>query len=611
MTEKKIPKSLNEIQTEVIETDLLIIGGGNAGCFVAIEAKEKNPDLDVTIIEKAHIDRSGALAAGMDAINTYIGEGETPETLVAWSRAQVGGGPLREDLALGNAKILNECVESLEKWGVPFIKDEKGRYKKRGRFDISIRGEQLKPIIAEKAKSYNPRILNRVTATNFIKDGDRVIGAMGFGVRDGKFYIIKAKATVVSTGGAAGLYRSPTNDGTTSHHQMWMCPFNVGSGYSMGIRAGAEFTLMEQRWCAARVKDFTGPVDTISVGYKARMINSKEELILQKRYSHLGGDTAPRYIRANAPMGEWNDGRGPTYVDTRHLSPEQVKELKIDYLNERPTYVLFLAARGQDPAKEPLEIYGSDPYIVGGHTSSGYWVDIDRMTTLKGLFAAGECAGGMPNKFVGGCAAEGVLAARGSLKYISGVGHGNINEEQVAAEKQRVFGPLFKGLNMEAKYNIPSGQDPRWQYDGITPEEMEERLQRLMDEYTGGVGQFFRCNEEQLNYAIKHIKIMKKQVERLFANDLHNLVLVHDVIDRLDVSEVVVMHLRERRETRWPGWQTRTDYPDKNPELDCFINSKKNLSTGEIEMTKRPYEQILPGDRTKASSSVPLSVEKA
>jgi len=392
---------------------------------------------------------------------------------------------------------------------------------------------------------------------------------------------------------------------------MWMCPFNVGTGYAVGVRAGAEFTLMEQRWCAARVKDFTGPVDTISVGYKAKMINGKGEMILQERYAHLGGDAAPRYIRANAPMNEWSEGRGPTFVDTRHLSPEQVRDLKIDYLNERPTYVLFLAARGQDPAMEPLEIYGSDPYIVGGHTGSGYWVDVDRMSTHRGLFAAGECAGGMPNKFVGGCAAEGVLAARGAMKYIASVQHGNIDENQAAAEKERVFSPLLKGLGMEVKYNIPAGQDQRGQYDGVTPEEMEERFQRLMDEYAAGVGQFFKCNEEQLNYALKHIKMLKEQVDRLFATDLHELVLVHDVIDRLDVAEVVVMHLRERRESRWPGWQTRTDYPGVDPSLDCFINSRKNLETGEIEMLKRPYEQILPGSRTSAPSPIPLSAEKA
>ncbi|HSW62808.1 MAG TPA: adenylyl-sulfate reductase subunit alpha [Dissulfurispiraceae bacterium] len=611
MESKALPRTLSEIVEVRIETDLLIIGGGNSGCFVAIEAKGNNPGLDVTIMEKAHIDRSGALAAGMDAINTYIGEGETPESLVAWSRAQVGGGPLREDLALSNAKILNECVESLEKWGIPFKKNEKGHYKKRGRFDIAIFGEQLKPVLAEKTKSYNPRILNRVVATNFLTDGDRITGATGFGLRDGKFYIITAKATIVATGGAAGLYRSPTNDGTTSHHQMWMCPFNVGTGYAMGIRAGAELTLMEQRWCAARVKDFTGPVDTISVGYKAGMVNAKGEKILEERFAHLGGDAAPRFIRANAPMEEWRNGRGPTYVDTKHLTAEEVKDLKIDYLNERPTYVLFLASRLQNPSDEQLEIYGSDPYIVGGHTASGYWVDDDRMGTIPGLFAAGECAGGMPNKFVGGCAAEGVLAARGALKYIARCESPKADEALIDREKERVFTPLLRGLALEPKYNIPDGLDSRWKYDAVTPEEMEERLQRLMDEYAGGVGQFFRCNEEQLNYALKHIGMLREQVGKLFATNLHELVLVHDVIDRLDVAEVLTLHLRERRETRWAGWQTRTDYPEVDPALDCFINSRKNIETGQIEMLRRPYEQILPGERTKSTSPLPLSAEKA
>ncbi len=140
---------------------------------------------------------------------------------------------------------------------------------------------------------------------------------------------------------------------------------------------------------------------------------------------------------------------------------------------------------------------------------------------------------------------------------------------------------------------------------------MEERLQRLMDEYTGGVGQFFRCNEEQLNYALKHIGMLREQIGKLFATSLHELVLVHDVIDRLDVAEIVALHLRERRETRWAGWQTRTDYPNVDSALDCFINSRKNNETGQIEMIHRPYQQILPGERTKSTSPLPLSAEKA
>src|SRR5665647_3240993 len=411
-------KNFCEIPVEIVTADLLIIGGGNAGCFVAVEAKKNKPDLKVVIMEKAHINRSGACSAGMDAINTYIPEGKTPEDLVRWSRSQVGGGPLREDLALSNAKELNDAVNDLERWGLPILRGDDGKVSYRGKWDISIHGEQLKPIMAEKAIEAGAEVYNRIAGTGLLMDGERCIGAMGLGVRDGKFYVFRAKSTVVSTGGAGTLYKSYTADSTDSGAQIWMCPYCVGSGYSMGYQQGAELTSLEQRWVATRSKDFCGPIDTISVGYGTPIINCKGEKILQERYAHLGGESAPRYIRANAPMEEWLAGRGPTYCDTRNMDPKSVDDMMVDFLNERPSFVLFLASRGQDITKEPIETYGSDPYIVGGHTMGGYWVNIDRMTTVPGLFAAGETAGGNPNKFVGGCAAEGKLAARGAIKYM-------------------------------------------------------------------------------------------------------------------------------------------------------------------------------------------------
>ncbi len=580
------PKNLDEIPVEVIETDMLIVGGGNAGCFAAIEAKTKDPSLRVTIMEKAHINRSGATAAGMDAINTYMrkDKGETPETLVKWSRAQVGGGPLREDLALSNAEILNESVNMLEEWGLPIVKDDEGNYKLRGRFDISIQGEQLKPIMAEKAMEVGAKVYNRVVATNLLMDGERCVGAMGLGVRDCKFYVFRAKATIVSTGGACGIYKNYVSDYSGAHHQTWMCPFNVGTGYAMGIRAGAEMTSLEQRWVAVRTKDFNGPVDTLSVAYGCLITNAKGERVLSERYAHLGGDKAPRFVRLNAPMNEWLEGRGPAYVDTTVLDEEQAKDLREDLLNERPTFVLFLASKGIDITQEPVEIYGSDPYIVGGHTGSGYWIDIKRMTTIPGLFAAGETAGGSPNKFVGGCAAEGRLAARGALDYLASVSLPALDQSHVQNEKERVFGPLLRGAA----------------FDGITPVEMEERLQRLMDEYAGGVGQFYRMNEERLNHALKNVKMLQVQTQYLFARDLHDLMGAHEVMDRLDVAEVLIHHLLFRKETRWEGWQTRMDYPEVDPKLDCFVESRRDLRTGVIEVFTRPYEQVVAGDRTQA-----------
>ncbi|WP_302616626.1 FAD-binding protein, partial [uncultured Desulfovibrio sp.] len=368
------PRSVEDVEVRVVECDLLVVGGGNAGCFVAVEAARLDPSLRVVVMEKAEIMRSGACSAGMDAINTYIPQGKTPEDLVRWSRAQVGGGPLREDLALSNARELNACVEELESWGLPILRDEQGKVRYRGQWDISIHGEQLKPIMAEKAIESGADVYNRVAGTGLVMHEGRCVGATGLGVRDGCFYVFRARATVMATGGAGTLYKSYTADSTDSGAQIWMCPYCVGTGYAMGFRQGAELTSLEQRWVATRTKDFCGPVDTISVGYGAPIINARGERVMS-RYEALGGDAAPRYIRANAPMEEWLAGRGPCYCDTTHLSPERTKAMLEDYLNERPSFVLFLASRGQSPDREPIEIYGSDPYILGGHTGGSFWVD--------------------------------------------------------------------------------------------------------------------------------------------------------------------------------------------------------------------------------------------
>ncbi|GAB6126681.1 adenylyl-sulfate reductase subunit alpha [Humidesulfovibrio idahonensis] len=584
-----MPKTLAEVQVEVVDCDILIIGGGNAGCFVATEAALKDPSLKIVIMEKAEIMRSGACSAGMDALNTYIPEGKTPEDLVRWSRAQVGGGPLREDLALSNARELNESIDDLERWGLPILRDEDGKIHYRGKWDISIHGEQLKPIMAEKAIEAGAEVYNRVAGTGLLMDKGRCVGATGLNVRTGVFHVFRAKSTIVSTGGAGTLYKSYTADSTDSGAQIWMCPYCVGSGYAMGFRQGAELSSLEQRWVATRTKDFCGPVDTISVGYKAPIINCKDEKVMS-RYAHLGGDAAPRYIRANAPMEEWLAGRGPCYCDTRGMAPDTVQAMMTDYLNERPSFVLFLASRGQDVTKEPIEIYGSDPYIMGGHTMGGFWVEMDRMTTVPGLFAAGETAGGNPNKFVGGCAAEGKLAARGAIAYMKqaeALPPQNSRElaEQIEAEKARVFAPLLRGAD----------------YDGVSPREMKDRLQRLMDEYAGGTSQFYRTNEERLDYALKHIAMLQSQFRHLKAADLHELMEANETMDRVDVSEAVVHHLKARKETRWAGWQTRSDYPERDDvNFDCFVETRRDPETGVVTAFTRPYEQLVPGDRQKA-----------
>lgn len=571
-----------------IETDLLIIGGGTAGCLAAVEARERAPNLRVLVMEKAHIDRSGCLAAGMNAINVYLNSGETPEGFVKYVRADAMG-LIREDLVLSMAREINAVVARVESWGLPVKKNAKGQYEPRGRWNIKINGESLKPIIAGAAKKAGAVALNRVVATDLLLVDGRVVGAVGFGVRDGAFYVIRAGATIVATGGAAGVYK-PNNDGS-AHHKMWYSPFNTGAGYAMGIRAGAEMTSFEMRFIAVRTKDIISPTGTLALGFGAPQVNAKGERFMATRYAHWGGEGAPTPLRAYGLTQEVKAGRGPCYMDTRHLTPEKVRELKASFLDMYPDIVLFWAANGFDPAREPVEIQGTEPYIVGGHCQAGYWVEADRRTTLPGLYAAGDVAGGAPYKFVSGCWAEGVIAARAAVEYVKGMKGGQAIDaageqrlcEQIGDLRERTLAPLARHEKEGA---------------GVTPQEMEERLQRVMDQYAGGVSSFYEMNEERLEIAEKQLKSLRGQDKYLVARDPHELMQAHEVLDRLEVAEVLVQHLRYRKETRWPAFQSRLDYPhlDDRHWLK-FVNSRRDPGTGTIEMIERSYQQLVAGDR--------------
>jgi adenylylsulfate reductase subunit A len=567
---------MKDVKVEILKTDLAIIGGGTAGCMAAVKARQKDPELDVLILEKAHIDRSGCLAAGMNAINAYINPGEKPESFVRYVRADAMG-LIREDLVLTMAERLNEVVQEVESWGLPIEKDEDGNYAVRGRWNIKINGEALKPIISNKAKESGVRVLNRVNITNLIVEDGKVKGAMGFGVRNGVFYIIKAGAVIVATGGAAGIYR-PNNEGS-SHHKIWYSPFNTGAGYAIGIRAGAEMTSFEMRFIALRTKDVIAPTGTLALGFGAIQINSNGERFMARKYGHMGAEGAPTPLRVYGPTQEIKEGRGPVFMDTTHLSEEEVYELKKCYLNMYPELVLSWAANDFDPGKEPIEIQGTEPYLVGGHTQSGYWINKNRETTIRGLFAAGDVAGGAPYKFVSGCWAEGAIAAESAVDYLKRNVEKILHEVHSSTKDEiyRVFAPLKRD-------------------DGVKPEEMEERLQKVMDEYAGGVSRYYEMNEKELRLALNKVKHLKSQTRYLVAQDYHELMNCHEVIDRIDIAEVLVNHLLYRKETRWPAYQSRVDYPNLNDrEWLKFVNSQ--VVDGEVKMLERPYQKIVSGER--------------
>lgn len=536
------------LELKVLSTDILIIGGGAAGCFAGLTIAEQSA-AKVIITDKAHIKRSGCLAAGVNALNAYINQGETPESYVEYVKKD-SEGIIREDLVYTMAQKLNLVTAKIESLGLPILKDEQGNYLARGKRSIKINGENIKPILA-KAVEQSPQIqvLNRVNIIDYILQDNQVIGAYGFSLEENIFYAVIAKAVICATGGAAGLYK-PNNPGF-SRHKLWYCPFNTGAGYAMGIRAGAEMTTLEMRFIALRCKDTIAPTGTIAQGIKAKQVNSLGEEYL----ANYGKPTTP--VRLAATVLENQKGRGPCYLQTKGISKEQEEELYKAYLNMAPAQTLQWIDKGQGPRGENVEIAGTEPYIVGGHTGSGYWVDTKRATTLEGLFAAGDVAGGSPKKYVTGCFAEGEIAARSALDYIKGKKPANPEPEKPAEKLRRVNRFLQPGASL---YSIA---------------EVEEAMQKVMDEYAGGISTGYVINAKKLAIARQRIDELIAISNTLKAGDLHQLLFVHEIIDRLVVCKSLIEHLEARKETRWPCYQENADFPGRDDHNWLkYVNSR-------------------------------------
>ena len=556
------------MKTEIVRTDVLIIGGGTSGCYAALTIAEEKKDLRVVIAEKANIIRSGCLAAGVNALNAYITEGRTPQDYVDYAKKDAAG-IVREDLLYTMSEGLNRVTAKLEKLGLVILKDENGKYVTRGNRNIKINGENIKPILAEAVKEQeNVRVINHVNVTDYIVEDGRIAGAYGFDVNEKKAYLFLAGAVLCATGGAAGLYR-PNNPGF-SRHKMWYPPFNTGAGYAMGILAGAEMTTFEMRFIALRCKDTIAPTGTIAQGVGAKQINSKGEI-----YETKYGITTQE--RVYGTVAENQEGRGPCYLHTEGITKEQGQDLLKAYLNMAPSQTLKWIESGKAPEEQDVEIEGTEPYIVGGHTASGYWVDAKRRTTLKGLYAAGDVAGGCPQKYVTGALVEGEIAAKTILAdLVEDAGEKAVSQqraEQLLKEETAAYEAYFSGE--EAFY---------------TTEQLEEAMQKVMDAYAGGIGTNYRYNEKQLKIAEQKIRQLSELTATLQAKDMDDLLHIYELKERLLVCESVIAHLKARKETRWQGFSQNMDYPKKSEEWNKYVNSVRR--NGKIEILLKDLGEV-------------------
>ena len=544
------------LKVKELETDVLIIGGGTAGCYAAVTIS-KNSDLSVLVVEKANIKRSGCLAAGINAINAYNVKGRVPQDYVDYTIKDANG-IVRKDLVLTAANRFNEITAEVEKLGLVILKDANGEYVNRGNRNIKINGENFKPILANAVKkSKNVKVLNTVNITDLITENGEIKGAVGFSIIENAAYKILAKKMIVATGGASGLYK-PNNPGF-SRHKMWYPPFNTGAGYAMGIKAGAEMTTFEMRFIALRCKDTIAPTGTIAQGVGAKQVNSRG-FVYEDKYGITTSERVYGTVKENQL------GNGPCYLKTSGITDEESKSLLKAYLNMAPSQTLKWIESGKNPNEQDVEIQGTEPYIVGGHTASGFWINTNRETTVKGLYAAGDVAGGFPQKYVTGALAEGEIAA---LDVISKINLENKKNEKnkenqnFSEQSEKIIKEYENILNFEKN-----------KINEFSIEDLEEGMQKVMDEYAGGISTNYQFNEKQLKLADEKISQLIELSKGVKAEDMHDLMFAYELKDRLLVCKSLIAHLLYRKETRWHTFNENLDHPKMDEKFFKYVNSK-------------------------------------
>ena len=618
--------------TEEVNTDLLIIGGGMAACGAAVEAAHwaKKNGLKVTMVDKAAVDRSGAVAMGLSAINQYVGikDGKnTVEDYVKYVRSDLMG-ITREDLVYNIARHVDSTVHLFEKWGLPIWKDADGNYVHEGRWQLMINGESYKVIVAEAAKNAigAENIYERVFIVGPIMDGDVCVGAVGFSVREEKFYVFKAKAVLVAMGGAVHVFK-PRSSGE-GLGRAWYPPWNSGSSAYFTLKAGAEMTCQEVRFIPVRFKDAYGPVGAWFLLFKSRATNGEGGNYMEERRDELENwvpygkvKPVPANLRNWLMMLDVMDGKGPIYMRTEEAinkiasesgdekaAKKKLKELESeaweDFLDMTISQAILWAGTNTAPEEKPSEIAAAEPYFIGSHSgASGAWVSgpkdlapddyfwgYPNMSTVKGIFCAGDASGASSHKFSSGSCTEGRIAAKAAIDYIIDNPNGhNYNQAEIDAMKEEILKPM----ELYDQFSKNSS-DPEVNPSYIKPKMFMFRLQKIMDEYAGGVSSQFKTSKSLLEKGLDLLTYLKEDSQKLAAGDLHELMRCWENVHRMWQAEAHVRAILFREETRWPGYYYRSDKPAMDEkDWKVFVNMKWDPKSDKWDVFSRPIVSIV------------------
>lgn len=622
---------------EIIEvkTDILIIGGGMAACGAAFEAKRwAGDDVKITLVDKAALDRSGAVAMGLSAINTYLGD-QKPEDYCRMVSADLMG-ITRDDLVYDVGRHVDDSVHLFEEWGLPIWKTKEtegtplkdgGKPVRSGRWQIMINGEGYKTIVAEAAKKALgiENIMERVFIVKMLRDENepnRIAGAVGLSVREHKLYVFKANAILLVAGGAVNCFR-PRSTGE-GNGRTWYPVWNAGSTYAMAAEVGAELTMMENRFVPARFKDGYGPVGAWFLLFKSQATNGFGENYVTKNADMLAdfapydkAAVVPTCLRNHAMLKEMREGRGPILMQTPEamaklaetMTPKEIKHLEAeaweDFLDMCIGQAGVWAGLNIRPEQSPSELMPTEPYLLGSHSGCcGIWVSgpedlnspaewkwgYNRMTTVKGLFTAGDGVGASGHKFSSGSHVEGRIAGKNMVRFVrDNKGYQPALKGDIKAIAEEIYLPV---RNYFEHKDATTAEDVNPHY--ILPRVLQQRLQKLMDEYVAGVSTYYNTNGKLLDQGLHLLTMLKEDSKKMRAKDLHELMRAWENYHRIVTAEAHLRHIMFREETRYPGFYYRADHPDLNEaEWKCFVNSRIDPDTGDWKCFKRPHVDLV------------------
>jgi len=575
----------------VIDADILVIGGGSAGCTAAIRAQESLPKGRVVLLEKANIKRSGAIAIGMDGLNNAIIPGHaTPEQYV-------------REITMANDGIVNQraiweyainswpMLQQLDAWGVKFQKTPSGDFDVKqvhhnGRYVLPMpEGYDLKKILTRQIRRAGVQVVNRVMATRLLVEEShgqkRVAGVLGLDVHSGAFAIIRAKAVILACGasGRLGLPASGYLFGTYEN------PANAGDGYSLAYHGGAELTGIECFQINPLIKDYNGPACAYVTGpLGGHTVNALGHRFIKSDY--WSGQMMLEFYK------ELHSPRGPVFLKLDHLAPETITEIeRVLHRTERPSRGRFHAGRGDSYGSDRVEMHISEIGLCSGHSGSGVWINEKAETTLAGLYAAGDMAS-VPHNYLLGALTYGQIAARNALDYLASGERADAGAETahfaaaIAQERERVLSPLAR-------------------VSGIPPHQLEYKIRRLVNDYLQPPKTANRYEQ-----GLKHFERVAEELKDVGAAHPHDLMRAAECGFILDCALMAARASLYRTESRWGLYHYRLDYPERDDaRWFVHVNVRKAAdgSMGLLERPVAPYVVPLSDDELRSYSQVRIA----